>query len=61
MSTQSRIGPKDPCPCGSGKKYKKCCRLRDLSVSASEMTEPELATYISQCFKVMREGGTADI
>ena len=23
-------GPNDPCPCGSGKKYKKCCgRLPD--------------------------------
>jgi len=21
----SKIGPNDPCPCGSGKKYKKCC------------------------------------
>ncbi len=21
-----RVGPNDPCPCGSGKKYKKCCR-----------------------------------
>ena len=20
-----RVGPNDPCPCGSGKKYKKCC------------------------------------
>ena len=20
-----KIGPNDPCPCGSGKKYKKCC------------------------------------
>jgi len=20
-----RPGPNDPCPCGSGKKYKKCC------------------------------------
>ena len=20
-----RIYPNDPCPCGSGKKYKKCC------------------------------------
>ncbi len=24
-----RIGPNDPCPCGSGKKYKKCCGLKD--------------------------------
>jgi hypothetical protein len=21
-----RVGPNDPCPCGSGKKYKRCCR-----------------------------------
>jgi len=24
-STQKKTGPNDPCPCGSGKKYKKCC------------------------------------
>ncbi|MDO4550168.1 MAG: SEC-C metal-binding domain-containing protein [Planctomycetia bacterium] len=24
-NTQPKIGPNDPCPCGSGKKYKKCC------------------------------------
>ncbi len=23
--SQPKIGPNDPCPCGSGKKYKKCC------------------------------------
>ncbi len=23
--TLPRVGPNDPCPCGSGKKYKKCC------------------------------------
>ena len=22
-----KIRPNDPCPCGSGKKYKKCCKL----------------------------------
>lgn len=25
------IGRNDPCPCGSGKKYKKCCGSLDLS------------------------------
>jgi len=25
----SKIGPNDPCPCGSGKKYKKCCMHKD--------------------------------
>ena len=24
-SEQKEIGRNDPCPCGSGKKYKKCC------------------------------------
>ena len=27
----AKIGPNDPCPCGSGKKYKKCCRDKDLA------------------------------
>ena len=25
MATQGKTGRNDPCPCGSGKKYKKCC------------------------------------
>jgi len=26
MKTKSvKVGRNDPCPCGSGKKYKKCC------------------------------------
>ncbi len=24
-----KVGPNDPCPCGSGKKYKKCCMQKD--------------------------------
>ena len=26
-----KVGPNDPCPCGSGKKYKKCCMQKDKS------------------------------
>ena len=26
-----KVGPNDPCPCGSGKKYKKCCRDKDVA------------------------------
>ena len=26
-----KIGPNDPCPCGSGKKYKNCCRQKDIA------------------------------
>ena len=26
-----KVGRNDPCPCGSGKKYKKCCELKKMS------------------------------
>ena len=26
-----KVGPNDLCPCGSGKKYKKCCRDKDIA------------------------------
>lgn len=26
MSPGSIVGPNDPCPCGSNKKYKRCCQ-----------------------------------
>ena len=32
----SSIGRNDPCPCGSGKKYKKCCLVRDESAQSEE-------------------------
>ena len=25
----TKVGPNEPCPCGSGKKYKKCCMQKD--------------------------------
>ena len=28
-SATKKVGPNDPCPCGSGKKYKKCCMQKD--------------------------------
>ena len=27
--TERRIKPNEPCPCGSGKKYKHCCMRTD--------------------------------
>lgn len=27
LSSGPKVGRNDPCPCGSGKKYKKCCRV----------------------------------
>jgi hypothetical protein len=38
-----RVGRNDPCPCGSGKKYKKCC-LADtfVQVGREESTRKRL-------------------
>ena len=31
-----KVGPNNPCPCGSGKKYKKCCRDKDLAAERGQ-------------------------
>ena len=31
-----KVRPNDPCPCGSGKKYKKCCRDKDLAAERGQ-------------------------
>lgn len=30
QAESTKIGRNDPCPCGSGKKYKKCCYLQEV-------------------------------
>mgnify|MGYP002724708951 FL=1 len=34
--TGKKVGPNDPCPCGSGKKYKKCCGAPNAGANAAE-------------------------
>ena len=43
-----KIGRNDPCPCGSGKKYKKCCLLEAKPVRAAEPGAGEARRYRSQ-------------
>ena len=31
VRSANKVGDNDPCPCGSGKKYKKCCKLKESS------------------------------
>ena len=44
MTEHLKAGRNDPCPCGSGKKYKKCCLAKDEAAILSELerlkTEP---------------------
>ena len=43
--TSHHVGRNDPCPCGSGRKYKKCCALQPVASSAEpESTLPTLVT-----------------
>ncbi|MFH1743742.1 MAG: preprotein translocase subunit SecA [bacterium] len=35
-SPKRKVGRNDPCPCGSGKKYKKCCLLKEQVAASSE-------------------------
>jgi tetratricopeptide (TPR) repeat protein len=41
------IGRNDPCPCGSGKKYKKCCLHREEQLSLTSL-EPDLFEGIEE-------------
>ena len=45
-AAKRKIGRNEPCPCGSGKKYKKCClrkheKIKDLLRSSMDFQEPE--------------------
>jgi preprotein translocase subunit SecA len=35
VRTAKKVGRNDPCPCGSGKKYKNCCLDRDLAANSN--------------------------
>ena len=37
-----KVGRNDPCPCGSGKKYKKCCMLKDLEQELENQPDEEI-------------------
>jgi preprotein translocase subunit SecA len=37
------VGRNDPCPCGSGKKYKNCCMRKErITTDSSPQTHPEV-------------------
>lgn len=49
-----KVGRNDPCPCGSGKKYKKCCLAKEEvlqrkhPIDSRKEKEPETATFIDE-------------
>jgi hypothetical protein len=61
-----KIGRNDPCPCGSGKKYKHCCSLdlvkneKILRAAAQVSTYEELVALLNQPSKIYRLQVTLD-
>ncbi|MGC9519228.1 MAG: SEC-C metal-binding domain-containing protein [Desulfuromonadaceae bacterium] len=48
----SHIGRNEPCPCGSGKKYKKCCLDKDQMEQRAQRvlrTPIKLTFFLSLC------------
>ena len=50
---RKKIGLNDPCPCGSGKKYKKCCRLIEESKTA-QLSRSECALFYETWYGLIR-------
>lgn len=50
-----KIGRNDPCPCGSGKKYKNCCLLKGVSspktkIKAKWLNKPQGPNLMERTF-----------
>lgn len=43
MKSKTKIGRNDPCPCGSGRKYKKCCLNRYRYARLDELIQKSVA------------------
>src|SRR5471032_3616212 len=51
---RSRPGRNDPCPCGSGKKYKQCCAQIE-SIQARQKTAEAMLAEANQLTLLLRE------
>ena len=41
LTTMAKPGRNDPCPCGSGNKYKKCCLAKEEAVARDRFVEAQ--------------------
>jgi tetratricopeptide (TPR) repeat protein len=41
LTTMAKPGRNDPCPCGSGNKYKKCCLAKEEAAEREQLAEAE--------------------
>lgn len=51
-SKKRKIGRNDPCPCGSGKKYKRCCAITD-SMKSAQLSSNECRLFYETWYGLM--------
>ena len=56
----AKTGRNDPCPCGSGKKYKQCCLARDEAAAATARAAQPAAAPARQPKFNLFQGGDVD-
>jgi hypothetical protein len=56
MSSAERVRRNDPCPCGSGKKYKKCCLQRDREAQAERVAWDRAAKQLRRALIEFAKG-----
>lgn len=52
LQERYKVGMNDPCPCGSGKKYKKCCRLTE-EMKTAQLTASECLFFYKTFYGLM--------
>jgi hypothetical protein len=59
--TKPKIGRNDPCHCGSGQKYKRCCQEKDETAERAARPKIEAATPMASLLPALKELFTNDI
>ena len=59
----AKIGRNDPCPCGSGQKYKRCCLPRDEATAAERAAADRAAALVREAERSVTDAaiGAEDI
>jgi tetratricopeptide (TPR) repeat protein len=55
--TTTGVGRNDPCPCGSGRKYKHCCQAKEAPAEIHAGTAPESPTALRHKLAALRLAG----
>jgi len=52
----TKTGPNQPCPCGSGKKYKKCCRAAHCTDQIAAAAHDRIETLMQEGYRASMSG-----